>query len=143
MGWGDYNIDVAPARAAISAARGRWDDIDGIEHEIELTGEAAATASKEDSINSALQEAFTDFLRPFVVTMIKSGRQTFVCGDNVVTTFENADTAASDVADARQEEAIGQIKHATEIVDATPSYSEKDETGAAPTVVRSKEAYNW
>ena len=94
MAFNGYDIRPAEAHAAIKGAADRFDDIDGIEDLIDGTLDAAGTASNETQISSALNDVFDNFARPFVVTMIKSGRQTFTMGHNLVTTYQQADEDA-------------------------------------------------
>ena len=131
-----YEINTpADARGIINKARGRFDDIDGIEWEIETTGEGAANAAKESSINNALQDAFTNFLRPFVVTMITAGRKSFDGTESIINIYDNADTNMTS--------APQQMQNEIELMDDLPEYKTSTRTGDYTPVVTSTEGYNW
>lgn len=99
-----YDISPGAVRGVISTARSTWSALHGLENTIEGSGEAAATATKEDEINTAMQHAFTNFLRPFTVLMVDMGDQCFDGADNVIDIYDNSDTEMSDTA---RKEAMG------------------------------------
>lgn len=131
-----YKIDTPDdVRGIINRARGRFDDIDGIEWKIETTGEAAANAAKEADINDAMKDAYTNFLRPFVVTMISAGRKVFDGTESVVNIYDNADTTMS--------QSAGQIENEIELMDDLPDYKSSTKTGEYSPVVTSPGGYDW
>lgn len=129
MAFNGYDITPAAALAAIKNARDRFDDIDGIESKIDTTLAAAGTASNESKISSALDDVFDTFARPFVVTMIKSGRQTFTMGENLITTYQQADEDAGAYSAQKKDTAVTSMEKTLELIDDTPEYSESDTTG--------------
>lgn len=133
MAFSGYDIEPDAARGVIATARNRFDDIDGIEHKIESDGVAAGTASKEDAIDGALQDAFENFLKPFVVVMIEAGRKTFDGTESVVNIYDNADTSMSENVQAT---AVSDMLHEVELMDQLPDYDQDASTGAAPAGVQ-------
>lgn len=96
-----YDIDVDGAKGVVSTARSTWSALHGFENTIEGSGEAAATATQEDDINTAMSHAFTNFLRPFTVITVQMGDQAFDGADNALTEFNNKDVDMSDDARAQ------------------------------------------
>lgn len=95
-GMDGYDISPGAARGVISQARDTWSALHGLENTIEGSGEAAASATKEDKINTAMEHAFTNFLRPFTVLMVQMGDRSFDGADSVINIYDNGDTAMSD-----------------------------------------------
>lgn len=123
MAFSGYSIDPAVARGVVNSARNRFDDLHGMENTLETTGEAVAVAADEDEINTALQESFTNFLRPFVVTMITSATSIFTATDDVINIYDNADTTMADDSDA-QEQAVDDMAAKAKTYDNVADYSD-------------------
>ncbi|WP_417217541.1 hypothetical protein [Arthrobacter sp.] len=124
-----YKIDVAAARLTVKNARGQLDDLDGIETTLKTTGETMATTALEADINSALDDAYDNFLRPMAVTMVLAGRQLFDNTDSVINIYDKADLDMGKKADGVTERAI-----ATEVrrSDDVPDYSSSSRTAEPP-----------
>lgn len=141
MAWSDYDIDPDAARPIVQRARGRFDDLNGMENTLETTGEAVADAADEDKINTALKNAQTNFLHPFTVTMIRTAESIFDGTDNVINIYDNADT---DMSEAARDKAVEDMKWENGQYDNVPDYTSSDSTaadgqGAAPNT----EGYDW
>lgn len=128
MAFNGYDIDTDAARGVIATARNRFDDIDGIEHRIESDSAAAGAASKEGAIDGALQDAFENFLKPFIVVMIEAGRKTFDGTESVVNIYDNADTSMSENVRAT---AVSDMLHEVQLMDELPEYDKNATTGEA------------
>lgn len=141
MAFSGYNIDAPAARGVVSAARGRFDDLDGMENTIEVAGEAVADAAVEADINTALKSAFSDFLRPFVVTMISTADNIFTTTDSVINTYDNADTQMSDEV---KTQAVQDMVYDAKAYDNVPDYSASDSTaGDGQGADANTEGYDW
>jgi len=143
VAWNAYDIDPDVARPIVQRARGRFEDLQGLENQLELTGEAVADAAQEDDINAALKTIQTDFLRPFVVTMIRTAENIFDTADNVVNIYANADTTMADDAAARQR-AVEQMEGQARAYDNVPAYSAGDTTSPdGQGAEANTEGYDW
>lgn len=121
MAFGGYSIDVPAARDAISKAESAWLPLHGFESKISDEFTSAGAAANDQKIAAALETAFAGCIRPLVVTMVISGRNTFTEGGNVVTTFENGDAQMGDAAAQRQ--AAENIATTTAGINTTPEYT--------------------
>ncbi|MEW1980396.1 hypothetical protein AB0333_05635 [Citricoccus sp. NPDC079358] len=135
MGFSDYEISADPARAIVESARGRFQDLDGMENKLEATGDAVASAADEDKITKALKDSYTNFQRPFVVTMISTADSIFSTTDNVINIYDNADSSMAD--DAKATAVEDMVYEATKY-DNVPDYSATDSTGD-----QGKEETSW
>lgn len=128
-----YNIDIPAARQTVTNARGQFDDLDGIENTLKTTGEAMATTALESDINTALDAAYDNFLRPMAVTMVLAGRQLFDNTDSVITIYDNADLEMGKRADVYTESDIAtQVRRSGEV----PDYSASSRTAEAPVTMQ-------
>lgn len=128
-----YNIQVTDARAAVTNARNEFDDLDGQEGRIEVAGEALANALDEDRLNTALVRVFSDFLKPWTVTLVDHGNNLLNAADTIVSEFVAAD---GDMEDAANKQHVRDIAKIIDTVDDTPDYdpaSSSSSTSAANT----------
>ncbi|GAA1657024.1 hypothetical protein GCM10010977_11080 [Citricoccus zhacaiensis] len=135
MAFNDYNISADAARGIVESARNRFQDLDGMENKLQATGDAVASAADEAKITTALKDSYTNFQRPFVVTMITTADNIFSTTDNVINIYDNADTSMAEDAKATAVEDMGY--EATKY-DNVPDYSPTDSTGD-----QGKEETSW
>ncbi|NUL47637.1 hypothetical protein F7P69_20880 [Cellulosimicrobium funkei] len=124
MAFGGYDINVDEARGVVSTARTTFTALEGIENSIQTDADAAAGATEEGEIQQAMTDVLTNFLRPFVVTMVNSGKHVFDTTDNVITTYDNADSDIS----LQSSAATDMVEDVADIGE-TPDYSSTTTTG--------------
>ncbi len=122
-----YEIDPEAARGVVKTARDRFSDMNGMEHSMQDANSKVSEAVRDEEIVAALETCYSQFLRPFTVTMIDTGTNIFACTDDVINAYDNGDTEMSDRAKNKAVEDIGDAIGGYEDI---PSYSESDTTGA-------------
>ncbi|WP_372699022.1 hypothetical protein [Arthrobacter sp. JSM 101049] len=122
-----YNIQVTDARSAVTSARNEFDDLDGQEGRIEVAGEALANALEEDALNTALKQVFSDFLKPWTVTLVDHGNNLLNAADSIISEFVAAD---GDMEDSANKQHVRDIAKIIDTVDDTPDYDPKSSTSS-------------
>lgn len=122
-----YTIEVDKARSAVASARGEFDDLFGHEGRIEEAGESLADAVEEDEINSALNQVFSDFLKPWTVTFVDHGKNLLNAADSIISEFVVADGKMEDSGNSREVREIGKI---IDTVDDTPDFDPESSTSS-------------
>lgn len=144
-----YTIDVAAAQAAVSGARGEFDDLYGHEGRIEVAGEHLAQAAEEDKINSALRQAFVDFLKPWTVSLVTQGRNILDAGDSIISEFVTADGKMEDAGNVLKRASIEMLANSVDDVPdydagaSTSSTSPANTFGGKNSNPSSNDGYEW
>lgn len=127
MAFNGYDIDTEASRTVVKNARDRFDDMNGMEHSLQGANAKVSDAAQEEDITAALETCYSQFLRPFTVTMIETGKNIFDATDSLINAYDNGD---SEMSDRAKSEAVEDMGGAIGQYEDIPNYSETDTTGA-------------